>query len=248
MTLPTTKIEQVIDLPTNSIQPTQVPQNAWNAVNSIQICQELLRRGTAANISLGLELARARYYLKHGYWYSYLGRIGIDHSGATRRMALAEKYLQKSGLLSSVSSDMEQLDEFSAIEAGIKLISANRAELHGLEKEDLWNAIKNCKPIIRVAGIPTQSLFGFSLSRLSNKISNSLSRRLGKSNWLEAVETLEMESNILNGWAEAMLELAQQCSARAKEIRDDLKKSKANRYEWKLKSSASNNKENGSET
>jgi hypothetical protein len=110
MTLPTTKIEQVIDLPTNSIQPTQVPQNAWNTLNSIQICQKLLRRGTAANIYLGLELGRARLYLKHGDWYSYLVKIGIDHSGATRRIALAKKYLQKSGLL---SSDKEQLDVFS---------------------------------------------------------------------------------------------------------------------------------------
>jgi hypothetical protein len=247
MTLPTTKIEQaLIGLPTNSIQPTQVPQNSWDAVISIQICKELLRRGTAANIDLGLELVRAKFYLKHGYWYSYLVRVGIDHSGATRRMALAEKYLQKSGLL---SSDMEGPDVLSAIDAGIKLIRANRAELHGLEKEDLWNTIKNCKPSIRViAGIPTQSLFGFSLSRLSTKITKSLSRRLRKNNRIEVTETLEAEANILNGWAKVMVELAQQCSTRAQEIRDDFKKAKANRYEWKLKDSVSENKENGSET
>ena len=212
----------------------KVPETVWDANNSIQICRELLRRDTAANIALGLELSKAKFHLKHGLWYTYLVKIGIDPSGATRRMALAKKYLERSGLLSG--SEIKPSDKLIAIYEGIKLITINHADLHDLEKEDLWNSVKNCKPLIRtVGGVHTQSIFGFSLSRLSKRISDSLSRRLRKNNYIETAETLETEANLLNGWAEAMQQLAQQCITRAQEIRIDYKKAKTNRHEWKLK-------------
>ena len=102
-------------------------------IGCIQVCRDLLRRGTAANIALGLELSKAKFHLKQGLWYAYLVKIGIDPSGATRRMALAKKYLERSGLLSG--SEINSSDKPIAIDEGIKLITVNHAELHDFGKQ-----------------------------------------------------------------------------------------------------------------
>lgn len=155
--------------------------------------------------------------LKHGAWYPFLIKVGIDPSGATRRMALAKKYLLKSGLLKV--DDYYKSEILSVIDAGVKKIAENHAELHGLEREGLWKSLSNQKPaVIMVAGVPTQPLFGFSLEELLKRASRYLPRYIEKGDVL-AAETLEMRASILNGWSEAILRVAQLCSEKAKDIR-----------------------------
>jgi hypothetical protein len=245
MTLLTTTPSPIVcdyrELPQLDGRNVRVTDNSWNPAGSIKTCQELLRRGTVANIALGLELTRAKSSLKHCNWYPFLKKVGIDPSGATRRMRLATEYLSRSGIISK--SEMTPPD-IPAIDVGMKRLAENRAELHDLDKADLWSS-RQAKPDIRmIGGVPTQSLFGFSLSRLSKKISNSLSMRVRKSQRIEKAETLETEANILNGWVDRMLELARQCFAMAQEIRDDLQKDEASRQERKRpKDTGSENKE-----
>ena len=101
---------------------------------SIRRAQEFNHKGTRANVMLGLELLWAKLNVSHGGWYPYLLRIGIDPSGATRRMKLARQYIE----LQEIKAERVRVEEHHILKA-IEAVNINPAQLHGLEKVDIWS-------------------------------------------------------------------------------------------------------------
>ena len=179
----------------------EIIQENWNVQESIARCRLLLRRGTAANILLGLELLRAKIHLKHGNWYPYLLKVGIDPSGVSRRMKLTLKYLTRCGI-----KEPGERVTIGDIQEGELRLESNPAEMHGLEKEDLWS--DNSK---RNDTAAPDSIFGFSLARYWPKIDALIHKRLNPQKRREAIETLEM-------WADQLRSRAQQLRERTEKL------------------------------
>jgi hypothetical protein len=68
-------------------------QGPFVAIESILRIWRSEVRGKEAHVLTGLELLRAKHSLRHGAWYPFLYKAGLEPSTATRRMAMANQFI-----------------------------------------------------------------------------------------------------------------------------------------------------------